>query len=104
MHCVTLKSKLSFAQISKNKPTNPSPYLHADVHLPSKPYLPEKQQLPSKPEKPQAQEPTIVPPTTIIPADTDIPEVCPVSKKRLLIRVQVESGRVVSESSHYTED
>lgn len=82
----------SFAtQISKNKTTNPSPYLHADVHLP---------------EKPGAPEPTIVPATTFIPKDTVIPPVpvCPYSKKRLLIRVEVEAGKVVSESSHYTED
>ncbi|KAI3365992.1 hypothetical protein L3Q82_009824 [Scortum barcoo] len=71
---------MSLYSISKNKPTNPSPYLHADVHLP---------------EKPRAPEPNVVPPTiTIIPP----------AKKRLLIRVEVEAGRVVSESSHYTED
>ena len=84
MFCVPLKSNLSFAQISKNKPTNPSPYLHADVHLPEK--------------EPRAPEPTVVPATTIIPPEY------PASKKRLLIRVEVEAGKVVSESSHYTED
>ncbi|GAA6227625.1 keratin, type II cytoskeletal 8-like isoform X1 [Lates japonicus] len=60
-----------------------------------------------QPEKPRDPEPTVVPattfipPTTVIPADTVIPLA---SKKRLLIRVEVEAGRVVSESSHYTED
>lgn len=73
---ITLKSNLSSAQISKNKQTNPSAYLHSEVHLP---------------EKPQAPEP---------PAD---PADSPLFKKFLLIRVNVEKGRVVSESSHYSE-
>lgn len=68
--------------MSKNKPTNPSPYLHADV---------------KPPEKPRAPEPTVTPATPILVTDT-------ASKKRLVIRVEVEAGRVVSESSHYTED
>ncbi|XP_038575823.1 keratin, type II cytoskeletal 8-like isoform X1 [Micropterus salmoides] len=80
---------------------------NAEVHLPLKQHLP---------KKPRAPEPTVIPATTFIPADTvspalalipgDIfnPAVFPGSKKRLLIRVEVEEGRVVSESSHYTED
>ncbi|XP_042368787.1 keratin, type II cytoskeletal 8-like [Plectropomus leopardus] len=44
------------------------------------------------PEKPRAPEPNVT------------PAVFPASKKRVLIRVEVEAGRVVSESSHYTED
>ncbi|KAK1876472.1 Keratin type II cytoskeletal 8 [Dissostichus eleginoides] len=56
-----------------------------DVHLPSKKHLP---------EKPRAPEPSEVPRETAIPA----------SKKRLLIQVEVEAGKVVSESSHYSED
>ncbi|XP_076580060.1 keratin, type II cytoskeletal 8-like isoform X2 [Chaetodon auriga] len=56
---------------------------HADVH---------------QPQKPQAPEPTV------IPADSVTPPGYPSSKKRLLIRVEVEAGRVVSESSCYTED
>lgn len=113
MFCVPLKSNLSFAQISKNKSTNPSPYLHADDHLPSKKHLP---------QRPRTPEPTVVPATTVIPESTiiptapvtpattiilataHIPPMYPTSKKRLLIRVDVEEGRVVSESSHYTED
>ncbi|XP_033481142.1 keratin, type II cytoskeletal 8-like isoform X2 [Epinephelus lanceolatus] len=55
---------------------------NADVHLPSKQHLP---------EKPRGPEPTM------------FPAAYPASKKRLLIRVEVEEGRVVSESSHYTE-
>ncbi|XP_070850143.1 keratin, type II cytoskeletal 8-like [Chaetodon trifascialis] len=62
---------------------------HAEVHLL---------------QKPQAPEPTVVPATTLIPADTAVPPAYPSSKKRLLIRVEVEAGRVVSESSCYTED
>ncbi|XP_035533882.1 keratin, type II cytoskeletal 8-like isoform X1 [Morone saxatilis] len=56
------------------------------------------------PEKPQAPEPTVVPATTYIPTDAIILPVYSASKKRLLIRVEVEEGRVVSESSHYTEE
>lgn len=89
MFYVPLKRNLSFVQMSKNKPTNPSPYLHADVQLP---------------EKPRAPEPTVTPATPITGTDTVIPPAYPTSKKRLLIRVEVEAGRVVSESSHYTED
>ncbi|XP_042260590.1 keratin, type II cytoskeletal 8-like isoform X1 [Thunnus maccoyii] len=63
----------------------------ADVHLLSKKHLP---------ERPRTPEPTVVPPTTTIPATTHM---YPASKKRLLIRVEVEEGRVVSESSYYTE-
>ncbi|XP_031708106.1 keratin, type II cytoskeletal 8-like isoform X1 [Anarrhichthys ocellatus] len=62
---------------------------NGDVHLPLKQHLL---------EKPRAQEPAVVPAGTLIPA------VYPASKKRLLIRVEVEEGRVVSESSHYAED
>ncbi|XP_036946593.1 keratin, type II cytoskeletal 8-like isoform X2 [Acanthopagrus latus] len=75
---------------------------HSDVHLPVKPRAPGR---------------TIIPPTTskrptttsvladdIIPAGTVTPPEDPASKKRLLIRVQVEAGRVVSESSHYTDE
>ncbi|XP_037618301.1 keratin, type II cytoskeletal 8-like isoform X1 [Sebastes umbrosus] len=69
--------------ISKNNPTNPSPYLHIDARLPLKQHLP---------EKPRSPKPTVV------------PAAYPASKKRLLIRLDVEEGRVVSESSHYTED
>ncbi|XP_054480076.1 keratin, type II cytoskeletal 8-like [Anoplopoma fimbria] len=56
---------------------------NADVHLPKKQH---------RTEKPRAPEPTVV------------PAEYPASKQRLLIRVEVEAGRVVSESSHYTED
>ncbi|KAM6892880.1 keratin, type II cytoskeletal 8-like [Lycodopsis pacificus] len=62
---------------------------NGDVHLPLKQHLL---------EKPRAPEPTQNPAGTLIPA------VDPASKKRLLIRVEVEEGRVVSESSHYAED
>lgn len=76
---------------NQNKPTNPSPCLHADIHLP---------------DKPQVPEPIVVAPATPI-AGTDpvIPAATfPTSKKRLLIRVEVQGGRVVSQSSHYAED
>ncbi|XP_008303136.1 intermediate filament protein ON3-like isoform X2 [Stegastes partitus] len=53
-------------------------------------------------EKPQESIP-VPTATTDIPATTIIPPECPASKKRLLIRVEVEAGRVVSESSHYTD-
>ncbi|KAM7375400.1 hypothetical protein PAMA_014483 [Pampus argenteus] len=67
-------------------------HLHADVHLLLKKHLPERRPSP---------EPThVTPATTDIPAPTHIPN----GKKRLLIRVEVEEGRVVSESCHYTED
>ncbi|KAK2856956.1 hypothetical protein Q5P01_005691 [Channa striata] len=56
------------------------------------------------PEKPPAPAPIIVPPTTTVPATTVVPPAFPASKKRLLIRVEVREGRVVSESSRYTED
>ncbi|XP_069020098.1 keratin, type II cytoskeletal 8-like isoform X1 [Embiotoca jacksoni] len=56
-----------------------------EVHLPPQQHLP---------EKPQAAKPAFVPATTIIP---------PFAKKRLLIRVEVEEGRVVSESSCYSD-
>ncbi|XP_060888800.1 keratin, type II cytoskeletal 8-like [Labrus mixtus] len=62
---------------------------NADVHLP---------------EKRQAPELTAVPETTVTPEDTVTTPTCPASKKRVLIRVEVEEGRVVSESSHYSED
>uniref|UniRef100_UPI003AAB0A9A keratin, type II cytoskeletal 8-like n=1 Tax=Centroberyx gerrardi TaxID=166262 RepID=UPI003AAB0A9A len=45
------------------------------------------------PVKPLLIEPAVAPATT-----------SPVSKKRLLVRVEVEAGRVVSESSHYADD
>ncbi|XP_022621249.1 keratin, type II cytoskeletal 8-like isoform X1 [Seriola dumerili] len=64
---------------------------HGDVRLPSKQHLP---------ETPPAPEPAVVTATTHNPADTVIPAA---SKKRLLIRVEVEAGRVVSESSQYTD-
>ncbi|KAF3857266.1 hypothetical protein F7725_009125 [Dissostichus mawsoni] len=60
-------------------------YVRSYVHLPSKKHLPEKLRAP---------EPSEVPRETAIPA----------SKKRLLIQVEVEAGKVVSESSHYSED
>ncbi|XP_034007350.1 intermediate filament protein ON3-like [Trematomus bernacchii] len=56
-----------------------------DFPLPSKKHLP---------EKPRAPEPSEVQRETAIPG----------SKKRLLIQVEVEAGKVVSESSHYSED
>ncbi|KAG8004556.1 Keratin [Nibea albiflora] len=66
------------------------PYLHADVH---------------QPEEPRAPEPSIIPATTVIPEiPVSNPAAYPASKKRLLIRVEVEQGRIVSEISHYTED
>ncbi|XP_028250913.1 intermediate filament protein ON3-like isoform X1 [Parambassis ranga] len=58
-----------------------------DVHLPLKQHLPEK---PRKPTEPTA--------TTAIPTGLN-----GLAKKRLLIRVEVEAGRVVSESSRYTD-
>ncbi|KAM7365516.1 hypothetical protein PAMP_016436 [Pampus punctatissimus] len=70
-------------------------HLHADVHLLSKKHLPERRRSP---------EPTVTPATTDIPEATHIPSIYPNSKKRLLIRVEVEEGKVVSESCHYTED
>lgn len=74
----------------QNKPTNPSPCLHADIHPPDKPRVPE---------------PVVAPPTPIAGTDPVIPAaVFPTSKKRLLIRLEVEAGRVVSQSSHYAED
>ncbi|KAM9766962.1 intermediate filament protein ON3-like isoform 1-T1 [Menidia menidia] len=55
------------------------------------------------PEKPQPPEPTTVPAPSIAPGTTITPPTFPISKKRLLIRVEVEAGRVVSESSHYAD-
>lgn len=79
-----------------NKPTNPSPCLHADT-------LPRG--------KPPTPDPSITPltPSPVKRTDPAAPEVVEEAadascRKRLLIRVQVEGGRVVSESSHYTED
>lgn len=93
--CLWLKPNFSFAQMSKkNKPTNPSPCLHADT-------LP-RGKLPTP-------DSCITPLTSHIertdPAAPEVVEAADAScRKRLLIRVQVEGGRVVSESSHYTED
>uniref|UniRef100_UPI0037E81523 keratin, type II cytoskeletal 8-like n=1 Tax=Semicossyphus pulcher TaxID=241346 RepID=UPI0037E81523 len=53
--------------------------------------------------KPRAPEPTVAPETTTLPEDTVITPPYPASKKRVLIRVEVEEGRVVSQSSHYSE-
>ncbi|KAM8722638.1 keratin, type II cytoskeletal 8-like isoform 1-T1 [Acanthopagrus schlegelii] len=82
--------------------TNPSPYLHADVHLPVKPRAPGRTIIPPTTSKRPTT--TSVPADDIIPAGTVTPPEDPASKKRLLIRVQVEAGRVVSESSHYTDE
>lgn len=75
----------------QNKPTNPSPCLHADIHPPDKPRVPE---------------PILVAPATpVTGTDPVIPAAAfSTSKKRLLIRVEVEGDRVVSQSSHYAED
>ncbi|CAN9498193.1 unnamed protein product [Ophioblennius macclurei] len=56
---------------------------NSDAQLPCKHHPPEKPQEPA--------EPAAIPPDSIV------------SKKRLLIRVEVEAGRVVSESSRYTD-
>ncbi|CAB1327725.1 unnamed protein product [Coregonus sp. 'balchen'] len=63
-----------------NKPTNTSPCLHADIDFPSKPLL------------------TLKP----LPLDTVAPPTIP--RKRVLIRIEVEEGKVVSKSSHYSDD
>ncbi|XP_034533328.1 keratin, type II cytoskeletal 8-like [Notolabrus celidotus] len=68
---------------------------NGDVHLPEKPHLPKKHPAP---------EHTAVTESTDIPEGTVITSVSPASKKRVLIRVVVEAGRVVSESSTYSED
>ncbi|XP_059184076.1 keratin, type II cytoskeletal 8-like [Centropristis striata] len=65
---------------------------NSDVLLPLK--------KPHRPKKPAAPDPD----PALVPADIVTPPVDTNSKKRLLIRVEVEAGRVVSESSHYTED
>ncbi|XP_053170249.1 keratin, type II cytoskeletal 8-like [Scomber japonicus] len=67
----------------------------ADAHQPFEKHLP---------ERPRTSEPTVVLATTVIPATTHVPPMDPSSKKRLLIRVEVQEGKVVSESSHYTDD
>lgn len=59
--------------------------------------------------RPQAPDPSSIPPVAPVsrtdPAAPDPPAGADASsRKRLLIRVQVEGGRVVSESSHYAED
>lgn len=75
----------------QNKPTNPSPCLHADIHQPDKPRVPDP--IVAAPATPIAGTDPVTPATAF-----------PTSKKRLLIRVEVEGGRVVSQSSHYAED
>lgn len=98
---ILLKSNLFFAQISKNKPTNPSPYLHADVHLPPTRYVPAK---PKATESNPARDIAITTTTsTIAPDTTIVPPVSPATKKRLLIRLEVEEGKLVSESYQYTD-
>ncbi|KAM8722639.1 keratin, type II cytoskeletal 8-like isoform 2-T2 [Acanthopagrus schlegelii] len=75
---------------------------HSDVHLPVKPRAPGRTIIPPTTSKRPTT--TSVPADDIIPAGTVTPPEDPASKKRLLIRVQVEAGRVVSESSHYTDE
>ncbi|XP_024150310.1 keratin, type II cytoskeletal 8 isoform X1 [Oryzias melastigma] len=60
----------------------------------------------SEPQKPPSREPTVVPDCPVAPVTSTSPE--PIQtptapKKRLLIRLEVSSGRVVSESSQYTD-
>lgn len=62
------------------------------------------------PAKPKATEPTPVPniaitttTPTIDPDTTIVPPVSPATKKRLLIRLEVEEGKLVSESYQYTD-
>lgn len=69
--------------------------MHLDVQLPSKHHPPETPKEPAEPDAVPTAIPAIVP--TAIPLETLT------AKKRLLIRVEVEAGRVVSESSHYTD-
>lgn len=88
-HCVALNPNLSFTQISKTKPTNPPPYLHADFQL-----LAQR----GAREKPQAPKPTTIITPHLIQAAN------PQAERRLLIKVHVEAGRVVAQSSHYTDD
>ncbi|XP_027131846.1 keratin, type II cytoskeletal 8 [Larimichthys crocea] len=59
-----------------------------------------------QPEEEPDPEPSIIPATiTNIPETTvSYPAVYPASKKRLLIKVEVQEGKVVSEISHYTEE
>ncbi|XP_011491091.1 keratin, type II cytoskeletal 8 isoform X1 [Oryzias latipes] len=62
----------------------------------------------SEPQKPPSlwREPTVVPDCPVAPVTCSSPkpiEIPTVPKKRLLIRLEVSSGRVVSESSHYTD-
>lgn len=73
--------------------------MHADVHLPPTRYVP---------AKPKATEPTpvrdiAVTTPTIAPDTTIVPPVSPATKKRLLIRLEVEEGKLVSESYQYTD-
>ncbi|MED6241178.1 hypothetical protein ATANTOWER_001715 [Ataeniobius toweri] len=115
MFCSSLKSNLSFAQISKKQTTNPSPYLHAEVHLPERKHRKEEKHLPEREnlrekhlqEKPPAVESTVVPnPSETLDPTQEPPAATPPStpaKKRLIIQLQVESGRVVSEFTQYSE-
>ncbi|CAI5689474.1 unnamed protein product [Oreochromis niloticus] len=73
----------------------------SDVHKPLRRYVP---------AKPKATEPTPVPniaitttTPTIDPDTTIVPPVSPATKKRLLIRLEVEEGKLVSESYQYTD-
>ncbi|XP_004575241.1 keratin, type II cytoskeletal 8 isoform X1 [Maylandia zebra] len=71
----------------------------SDVHLPPTRYVP---------AKPKATEPTpvrdiAVTTPTIAPDTTIVPPVSPATKKRLLIRLEVEEGKLVSESYQYTD-
>ncbi|XP_030610017.1 intermediate filament protein ON3-like [Archocentrus centrarchus] len=67
-----------------------------DVHLPLMRHVPDKT---------KAAEPTPVPDTTpiITPDTTTIPPVSPATRKRLLIRLEVEGGKLVSKSYQYTD-
>ncbi|XP_005945560.1 keratin, type II cytoskeletal 8 isoform X1 [Haplochromis burtoni] len=71
----------------------------SDVHLPPTRYVP---------ANPKATEPTPVrdiaaTTPTIAPDTTIVPPVSPATKKRLLIRLEVEEGKLVSESYQYTD-
>ncbi|KAK5616482.1 hypothetical protein CRENBAI_010045 [Crenichthys baileyi] len=102
-------------KISKKQTTNPSPYLHAEVHLPERKHRQEERHLPEREylrekhlqEKPPAVESTVVPnPSETLDPTQEPPAATAPStpaKKRLLIRLQVESGRVVSEFTQYSE-
>ncbi|XP_005752953.1 keratin, type II cytoskeletal 8-like isoform X1 [Pundamilia nyererei] len=66
----------------------------SDVHLPPTRYVP---------ANPKATEPTPVRDIAATTPTTIVPPVSPATKKRLLIRLEVEEGKLVSESYQYTD-